>query len=101
MACPLGKKCPKCDWYIDLHGTNPNTGEQINNKMCAIVAMPILAIELRKSLDGIHAAVNSERNENVRGFQAVSDTFMAAAKAASGRRELETEDLPQLGVGKR
>jgi hypothetical protein len=67
--CPLIKKeCVQlqCAWFTQLRGTNPNTGKEIDEWMCAISAMPMLQIEVAKEARQGAAATESFRNEMVK-----------------------------------
>jgi hypothetical protein len=72
-SCPLGSKCEeikadaihRCAWFIQLAGTNPNTGEAIDERGCAMSWMPILMIENSRQQLHTSAAVESFRNEVV------------------------------------
>ena len=66
--CPLIKKdCieNKCQWYYQIRGTNPNTGEPVDEWQCAINLLPLLLIENSKQQRSTSAAVESFRNESV------------------------------------
>lgn len=70
--CPLIKKdCIglKCAWYTQLRGTNPNTGEEIDEWNCAITWMPLMAVEIAQKSNQTGAAVESFRNEVVKETQ--------------------------------
>jgi hypothetical protein len=63
--CPLiQKKCVehKCQWYIQLHGTNPNTGKPVDEFGCAVAFLPLLSIEIAQKSNQTGAAVESFRN---------------------------------------
>lgn len=67
--CPLIKKdCVqlKCAWFTCLRGTNPNTGQEIDEWMCAVSALPMLQIEVAKETRQGAAATESFRNEMVK-----------------------------------
>ncbi len=67
--CPLIKKdCVQlqCAWFTCLRGTNPNTGKEIDEWMCAVSALPMLQIEVAKEARQGAAATESFRNEMVR-----------------------------------
>jgi hypothetical protein len=78
LTCPLGSKCEeikdnkvhRCAWFIKLAGKNPTTGESIDEMGCAMSWVPILLIENSKQQRGTAAAVESFRNEVVRGNSA-------------------------------
>lgn len=48
-----------------LRGTNPNTGKEIDEWICAVAAMPMLQIEVAKEVRQGAAATESFRNEVV------------------------------------
>jgi hypothetical protein len=67
--CPLIKKeCVqlRCAWFTQLRGVHPQTGQEIDEWMCAISAMPMLQIEVAKEARQGAAATESFRNEMVR-----------------------------------
>jgi hypothetical protein len=67
--CPLIKKdCVQlqCAWFTQLRGTNPQTGQEIDEWMCAVSALPLLQIEVAKETRQGAAATESFRNEVVR-----------------------------------
>jgi hypothetical protein len=70
-TCPLGHKCQEikdneihqCTWFIQLAGTNPNSGEAIDEHGCSMSWMPILLIENAQQQRSTSAAVESFRND--------------------------------------
>ncbi len=67
--CPLIKKsCKKheCNWYIQVMGKNPQTGQDVNSFGCAITWMPMLLIEGSQQTRQAGSAIESFRNEMVR-----------------------------------
>ena len=72
--CPLlNKKCIQhcCQWFTQLQGTSPQTGQPIDEWGCAIAWLPTLLIEGSKETRQTAAAIESFRNEMVRGQQTV------------------------------
>lgn len=66
--CPLIKKdCIglKCAWFTQMRGTNPNTGEPVDEWGCAVTWMPVMAVEIAQKSNQTGAAVESFRNEVV------------------------------------
>jgi hypothetical protein len=64
--CPLIKKdCIQlqCSWFTQVRGTNPNTGEPVDNWSCAISWLPVLLIENSQQQRQTGSAVESFRNE--------------------------------------
>ena len=84
VTCPLKSECTsikdnkihRCAWYIKLAGTNPNTGEQVDEKGCAIAWMPMLMIENSMQQRSTSAAVESFRNETVQANQKTQQILM-------------------------
>lgn len=72
--CPLNNFEPckelECAWFMSVRGTNPNTGEEIDDWGCAQVWMPILMIENSQQQRQTGAAIESFRNEMVRSNEA-------------------------------
>lgn len=69
MKCPLiKKKCMEhdCAWYIHLRGTNPNTGQEIDQWGCSMTWMPMLLVENSQQQRQTGSAVESFRNEMVK-----------------------------------
>ena len=66
--CPLiKKKCKEhgCSWYIQVMGSNPNTGQEVNEWACAVRWLPMLLIEGSQQTRHAGAAIESFRNEMV------------------------------------
>ena len=67
--CPLiGEECMKlkCEWFINLRGTNPQSGEDVDEWGCAVTWMPMFLIENSQQQRQTGAAVESFRNETVK-----------------------------------
>jgi hypothetical protein len=87
LTCPLGAKCEeikdnaihRCMWFQTFAGTNPNTGEQVDEKGCAMAWLPILMIENSKQQLSTSAAVESFRNEMVKAQEASQQILIATA----------------------
>ena len=70
LTCPLGHKCEeikgeklhRCVWFIEMQGTNPMSGEQLDEKGCAMAWMPVLLVENARVARGTVSAVESFRN---------------------------------------
>ena len=88
MTCPLGHKCQEvkdnaihqCAWFVKLAGTNPNTGEQMDEQGCAMNWLPVLLIENAQTNRGTSAAVESFRNEMVEANQQTAAALMQATQ---------------------
>ena len=67
--CPLiGEECMKlkCAWFTQIRGTNPQSGEEVDEWGCAVTWLPMLLIENSQQQRQTGAAVESARNESVR-----------------------------------
>jgi len=84
LTCPLGSVCEeikdnklhRCMWYTKIVGTDPNTGKTVDDWSCAISWMPMLQIETSQHTRGTSQAIESFRNETVKG-QAIFNTLVA------------------------
>jgi hypothetical protein len=72
MAKEIKKKCPlvgeecwghECEWFIKIRGTNPQTGELIDEYRCSWQWIPVLLVENSQQQRQTGAAVESFRNE--------------------------------------
>ena len=85
LTCPLNSKCEeikdnaihRCAWFTKLAGTNPNTGEQIDEHGCAIAWLPMLTIENSMQQRSTSAAVESFRNEMTAANQTSQQILLA------------------------
>ena len=84
LTCPLGAKCEeikdgaihRCAWYTKLAGTNPNTGEKMDEEGCAMSFLPILLVENSMQQRSTSAAVESFRNETVQANQTTQQILL-------------------------
>jgi hypothetical protein len=80
--CPLIKEDCKglqCSWFTQVRGTNPNTGQEVDEWGCAITWLPMLTIENSQQQRQTGAAVESFRNEMVKVQQINQQVLLAAA----------------------
>lgn len=83
LTCPLGSKCEeirdnklyRCAWFTELKGRNPQTGEHIDEKACAIAWLPVMQVEVAQANRGTGDAVISLREETIKR----QDSFLALA----------------------
>ncbi len=68
--CPLDNFNPcrqmDCAWFIQVRGTNPNSGKEVDEWACSMAWMPILMIENSQQQRSTGAAVETFRNEMVK-----------------------------------
>lgn len=80
--CPLVKKeCIglQCSWFTQVRGTNPNTGQEVDEWACAISWLPILLIENSQQQRSTGTAVESFRNEMVKANESATQALLATA----------------------
>ena len=85
LTCPLGSKCEeikdgaihRCAWYTKLAGTNPNTGESVDEHGCAMSWLPMLMIENSMQQRSTSAAVESFRNDMTSANQTSQQILLA------------------------
>lgn len=68
-----------CRFWVTMHGTNPQTGELVNNSDCAHAWTPVLLIENSKMQRETGAAVESFRNEMVNAQASSQQLFIELA----------------------
>jgi hypothetical protein len=82
--CPLNGFEPckqmECAWFIQIRGTDPNTGEEVDDWGCAMAWMPTLMIENAQQSRQTGAAVESFRNEMVKSNDLNRDILITQAK---------------------
>jgi uncharacterized LabA/DUF88 family protein len=84
LTCPLGHKCEeikdnkiyRCAWFTTLAGRNPQTGENIDEKACAIAWLPLMQVEVAQSNRATSEAVVSLREETVKRQDAALSLVM-------------------------
>jgi hypothetical protein len=83
--CPLNNFEPckqlDCAWFIELHGTNANTGEPIKDWGCTMAMMPMMLLENAKQQHSTAAAVESFRNEMVKNNEMGQQVLLATIQA--------------------
>ena len=83
--CPLDNFNPcrelDCAWFLKIRGSNPNTGEDIDDWGCSMAWLPILTIENSQMQRQTGAAVESFRNEMVKANEMSQQILIAAATA--------------------
>jgi hypothetical protein len=81
--CPLNsfKPCKQldCAWFIEVHGTHPNTGEPLKDWGCSMAMMPMMLIENARQQHSTAAAIESFRNEMVKNNEVGQRVLLAAA----------------------
>jgi hypothetical protein len=81
--CPLDNFNPcrqlDCAWFLKIRGSNPNTGEELDDWGCSMAWLPILMIDNSQQQRSTGAAVESFRNEMVKANEVGQKVLLAAA----------------------
>lgn len=67
--CPLLQKdCVQmqCSWFVHIRGTNPQTGQEVDEWGCSMTWLPLLLIENAQQTRQTGAATESMRNEIIK-----------------------------------
>ena len=79
--CPLDGFNPcrqlECAWFMKVRGTNPNTGEEVDDYGCSMAWLPVLLIENSQQQRQTGAAVESFRNEMVKANTTSQQVLLA------------------------
>ena len=78
----------ECAWFTKIVGTNPNTGKEVDEYGCAVAWLPVLLIEGSQQSRQTGAAVESFRNEMVKGAEA-SQRMLQASLDLSNRKLID------------
>lgn len=83
-GCPLDSFRPcrqlDCAWFIQVRGTNPNTGKEVDEWACSMAWLPMLLIENSQQQRHTGAAVESFRNEMVKANETGQQVLLATAQ---------------------
>jgi hypothetical protein len=80
ITCPLGSKCEetrdnvnyRCRWYVQMRGQD-ETGKEIERWDCAIAWNPVMLHHASMTNRSIAAAIESNRNEQIKRQDAMLD----------------------------
>ena len=92
--CPLVQgECKRfeCAFFTQVRGTNPNTGQEIDEWNCAVALMPMLLIEGAQQSRQTGAAVESFRNEVSTNGGALVQMIAGVAQQSMEKRLLEND----------
>lgn len=91
--CPLLKKeCVQmqCAWFIQVRGTDTNTGKEVDEWGCSVAWLPHLLIENANQSRQTGAAVESFRNEMVRSNERTLMAMLSVTPAPTQTEETKT-----------
>lgn len=73
----------QCNWFIQVRGTDTNTGKEVDEWGCSVAWLPHLLIENANQMRQAGAATESFRNEFVNSAQATINTMVAISEQKS------------------
>jgi hypothetical protein len=88
ITCPLGSECEtvvgkvikRCAWYCKLTGADPSTGKDVDEWGCSMSFMPMLMVEMSGTNRGQTEALESMRNETVKGQAEFNEIVIKKSK---------------------
>jgi hypothetical protein len=93
--CPLNNFDPcktlECAWFIQILGTNPNNGAEVDEWGCAQAWLPILIIENSKQQRQTGIAIESFRNEMVKANENSQKILLTAVEANHQLHQISDE----------
>lgn len=82
--CPLNgfEPCKQldCAWFVQMRGTDPNSGKEVDEYSCGVAWLPMLLVENAAQSRSTGAAVESFRNEMVKANNASQSLLRVAAE---------------------
>jgi hypothetical protein len=100
-VCPFLKKAcigHDCAMWTNIVGTNPQTGQEVNQFDCSIKWFPVLLLENAKQTRGAQAAIESMRNAVVERQDQLNNAVALGQREAAkriGEEQCQTERLPK------
>ena len=83
--CPLNNFEPckmfDCAWFVQMRGTDPNSGKEVDDYACAIAWTPMLLVENALHTRHTSSAVESFRNEMVKANESSQALLRATAES--------------------
>ena len=79
--CPLIRKnCieGRCKFWVHVRGKDPQSSAELDLEDCAVKWLPTLLIEVSQMERQTGAAVESTRNEQARGFNALANAVLSS-----------------------
>lgn len=101
--CPLRKKamakvCHTCPWWQNVRGKDPQSEEIVDHWGCAIAWLPFLLTENSQMQRQIGAAVESTRNEAVKGAAAIAQAVGNLTQTVQAQPVLQIEGGRVVGA---
>ena len=82
--CPLNgfEPCKQldCAWFVQMRGTDPNSGKEVDEYACGVAWLPMLLVENAMQSRQAGAAIESFRNEMVKANETSIKVLAESAK---------------------
>ena len=95
--CPLNGFEPckqlECAWFVQMRGTDPNSGKEVDEYSCGIAWIPMLLVENGMQSRQSGAAIESFRNEMVKANDSSQKLLKAATQATSNVQLIDIKDI--------
>lgn len=95
--CPLNgfEPCKQldCAWFVQMRGTDPNSGKEVDEHSCGIAWLPMLLVENAAQNRQTGAAIESFRNEMVKANASSQNLLKVAAEMNTGVKLLDIKDV--------
>ena len=93
--CPLGSQCEeikdnkihRCIWFTKIAGKMPDSEETVDEWRCAMSWLPFLMVETSMTNRGQTSAIESMRNEMVKGQNTFNSILLNASKDNKNKLE--------------
>jgi len=97
--CPLNGFEPckqlECAWFVQMRGTDPNSGKEVDEYSCGIAWLPMLLVENAAQARQTGAAVESFRNEMVKANASSQNLLKVAAEMNSNIKLIDVNQGDQ------
>lgn len=101
LFCPFwrmrqSKVCHTCPLWVQVRGTNPQTGQEVDQWQCSLSWLPMLLIECAQQSRQTGAAVESFRNQMVNQREVAAAMVDEIARRAIAARARGNDAPPVL-----
>jgi len=95
--CPLNgfEPCKQldCAWFVQMRGTDPNSGKEVDEYACSMAWLPMLLVENAMQSRQSGAAIESFRNEMVKANNSSQQLLKVYAEANSNTKFIDLKDV--------
>lgn len=95
--CPLNgfEPCKQldCAWFVQMRGSDPNSGKEVDEYACGVAWLPMLLVENAMQGRQTGAAVESFRNEMVKANDASQTLLKVAAEMNTGVKLIDVKEV--------